>query len=286
MPLNLSNYLGGENAITALLSQLLPGMSAQENELRIGDLEVRLTKNDSEIQAAQALRYHVFYEELGAQASSEMASAKRDFDEFDDFCDHMIVIDHAKNQVVVGTYRLLRSSAPRPPQGFYTQGEYNIASLLQHEDEGELLEVGRSCVAPEYRTRQTLDLLWRGIASYVQQYDVKLIFGCASFPGTDVAAIQDQLDYLYTHHLAPPALRPIALTDKYIPMTVPNGACISAKQALQKLPPLIKGYLRLGGFIGDGAVIDRQWGSIDVAIVVKTDMLTGKYAKHYGLDKM
>ncbi len=269
--------------ITALLSQLLPNVPSHDNELRIGDLEVRLAQNDSEIQAAQALRYHVFYEELAAQASPEMATAKRDFDEFDPFCDHMVVIDHAKNNAVVGTYRMLRSSVPRPARGFYTQGEYDISALLKHE--GELLEIGRSCVSPEYRTRQTLDLLWRGIASYVNQYDVKLIFGCASFPGTDVAAIQDQLDYLYTHHLAPPALKPVALPERYIPMTVPNGTCISAKQALQKLPPLIKGYLRLGGFIGDGAVIDRQWGSIDVAIVVKTDMLTGKYAKHYGLDK-
>jgi putative hemolysin len=263
-------------------SNLLPTRPLK-GDLRINNLEVRMAQDQSEMEAAQRLRYRVFYEEMGAEASPEQASTGRDIEKFDPVCDHMLVIDHNKtgSDAIVGTYRMLRRSVADQKFGFYSANEYDISKLLAHP--GELLEVGRSCVDINYRTRPTLELLWRGIASYVDQYDIQLIFGCASFPVTDADAIKDELAYLYYHHLAPPALRATALPSRMIAMDKVGPQSINPRRALSKLPPLIKGYLRIGGFIGDGAVLDAQWGSIDVCIIVKTDLITDKHARHYGL---
>jgi len=246
-----------------------------------GSLQVRLAQSPEEIDAAQALRYRVFYEEMGAQASPEMAKRKRDFDRFDEHCDHLLVIDHdrpAGDQQVVGTYRLLRRSVAEAHEGFYSTWEYDIDPLLAQP--GELLELGRSCVSAEYRNRATMTMLWRGNAAYVMHYDITLMFGCASFPGTDPQAHAQTLSYLYHNHLAPPELRPRAREEHYIDMNIVPPEEVDKRQALRDVPPLIKGYLRLGGFIGDGGVIDRQWDSIDVSIIVKTDLVTKKYLEH------
>lgn len=268
--------------VTEFLSQFVPAMPLK-GELRINNLEVRLAKTADEVEEAKSLRYRVFYEEMAAKPSEEQMQSKKDGDKFDASCDHMLVLDHNKpeGQQVVGTYRMLRRSVADKTTGFYTSQEYDISRLLEHP--GELLEVGRSCVDQNYRTRFTLELLWRGIAAYVDQYDIELIFGCASFPTTNPEEIKDELAYLYYHHLAPPALCATALPEVYVPMNKTPASEINPRRALSKLPPLIKGYLRIGGFIGDGAFIDRQWGSIDVCIIVKTDLITNKHAKHYGL---
>jgi putative hemolysin len=215
---------------------------------------------------------------MSAKPSPEMAAKKRDFDRFDDYCDHLLVIDHdrpAGPQQVVGTYRLLRRSVAEIHGGFYSVWEYNIDALLKHS--GELLELGRSCVEQAYRNRATMTLLWRGNAAYVVHYDVPIMFGCASFHGTDPDAHAQTLSYLYHNHLAPEALRPVAQPEHYVDMNRLPADQVDAKRALRAVPPLIKGYLRLNGFVGDGAVIDRQWNSVDVSIVVKTDLVTQKY---------
>jgi len=145
---------------------------------------------------------------------------------------------------------------------------------------GEILELGRSCVDAAYRNRATMTMLWRGNAAYVDFYDITLMFGCGSLHGTDPRELALPLSYLYHHHMAPPEFRPVALPERYIDMNLMPKDQINAKAALKTLPPLIKGYLRLGGFIGDGAVIDRQWNSVDVSIMVKTDLVTQKYRDH------
>ncbi|MBU8544728.1 MULTISPECIES: GNAT family N-acetyltransferase [Roseomonadaceae] len=251
-------------------------------ELRAGNLGLRLAETPAEIDAAQALRYRVFYEEMGAQADPAMRAARRDVDEFDAVADHLLVLDHDLGQgpeAVVGTYRLIRRPAAERLGGFYSAAEYDIAPLLAFD--GQVLELGRSCVAESYRTRGTLQLLWRGIAAFVFRHRIDLMFGCASLPGTDLEALAPQLSYLYANHLAPPALRPRAVAERYVAMDrLPAGA-LDMRAALGALPPLVKGYLRLGGFVGDGAVIDRQFNTTDVCIVVKTDLITDKYFRHY-----
>jgi putative hemolysin len=251
-------------------------------EIRTGNLGVRLAETRAEIDAAQALRYRVFYDEMGAQPSEAMARLRRDFDDFDAICDHLLVLDHARgtgHEAVVGTYRLIRREAAARYGRFYSAAEYDISAMLAYP--GEILELGRSCVDARYRTRPTMQLLWRGIAAYVFHYDIEVMFGCASLPGIDPTALALPLSYLHYYHLAPPELRTRALGERYVAMQrLPYGE-VDPARGLAELPPLIKGYLRLGGFVGDGAVIDEQFNTTDVCIVVKTDLVTEKYYRHY-----
>ncbi len=251
-------------------------------DLRSGPLQVRLAETAADIDAAQALRYRIFYESLGAQPLPEMARRQRDIDHFDEACDHLLVIDHGRGagaDSVVGTYRLIRRDNAAQLGGFYSANEFDISPLVVHP--GEILELGRSCVDPAYRQRPAMQLLWSGIAAYVFHYHIVLMFGCASLPGTDPDALATPLSYLHHHHRAPPGLRPRALAERYVEMCRLDRRAIDAAQAVAALPPLIKGYMRLGGFVGDGAVIDAQFNTTDVCILVKTDLVTGKYSRHF-----
>ncbi|HEX3952668.1 MAG TPA: GNAT family N-acyltransferase [Stellaceae bacterium] len=247
-----------------------------------GPLQVRLAESAADIDAAQALRYRIFYEIMGARPLAGMAQERRDFDRYDKICDHLLVLDHSRGTgaaAVVGTYRLIRRAAADRLGSFYSAAEYDIGRLLAYP--GEILELGRSCVDAGYRARPVMQLLWSGIAAYVVHYDIALMFGCASLPGTDPEALATPLSYLYYHYLAPPALRPRAVPERFIDMRRLDPAALDPVRTLATLPPLIKGYLRLGGFVGDGAVIDEQFNSVDVCIVVKTNLVTEKYSRHY-----
>jgi putative hemolysin len=260
---------------------------ARPVNIRTGDFELRLAEGEAEVEAAQALRFRVFYEEMAAHPTVEMAAARRDFDGFDEHCDHLLVIDHrhgAGAAGVVGTYRLLRRSAAARAGRFYSADEFDISALQAHH--GEILELGRSCVGADYRSRAVAQLLWRGIADYVLYHSITLMFGCASLPGIDPEELAIPLSYLYHAHLAPPNLRARALPDRYVAMDKVPADAFDHKAALDSLPPLIKGYLRLGAFVGDGAVVDDQFHTTDVCIVVKTDWVTGRYYRHYTRDEM
>lgn len=247
-----------------------------------GSQEIRLAENDREIAAAQALRYRVFYDEMGAKPTAEMAAVLRDFDDFDAVCDHLLVIDRNRGagaEGIVGTYRLMRRSSVAEIGRFYSVSEYDLSAVLNYP--GEILELGRSCVDAAYRNKLTMQLLWRGIAAYVFHHKIELMFGCASLHGTDPQKLALPLSYLYHYHRAPDALCPKALPGLYTPMNLLAKDDINPVRGLASLPPLVKGYLRLGGFIGDGAVIDHQFNTTDVCVIVKTDMVSDKYYKHY-----
>jgi putative hemolysin len=260
-------------------------LDAGFGELQAGHLGVRLAETAAEVDAAQALRFDVFYREMGAHPDAATRAAARDRDMFDDVADHLLVVDHSRGEgaaSVVGTYRLIRRAAADRLGRFYSADEYDIAPVI--EATPRLMELGRSCVHAQYRSRAVMQLLWRGIAAYVFRHDVDLMFGCASLPGIDPDAVATELTYLATHHMAPPEIRPRALPSRYVDMIRTDPAGLNTRLALAELPPLIKGYLRLGGFVGDGAVIDEQFNTIDVAIIVKTDLVTEKYYKHYERD--
>jgi putative hemolysin len=249
-----------------------------------GRLEVRVTRKRQDIIAAQELRYSVFYEELGASATRRMAAKGRDFDEFDGRCDHLLVIDHnlPKGQSVVGTYRILRHEVAMRYGGFYSATEYDIMPLVANlARTGELMELGRSCVHPDYRTNWVIQLLWRGLAGYIQAHEVKYMFGCASLPGTDAQALKLPLSFLHHEHLAPRELLAHALPERYVDMNLMARDEIDKAAARKSLPPLIKAYLRLGAFIGDGAVTDRQFDTTDVFIVLPLDRVADKYREHF-----
>jgi putative hemolysin len=253
-------------------------------DLQSRKFQLRLAETAAEVAASQALRYQVFVEEMAARPNPAQKAARREFDAFDSFCDHLLVFDASQpgpdglDHRVVGTYRFMRRAAARRAGGFYTATEYDISLLEAYP--GEVMELGRSCVHRDYRAGANMQLVWRGIADYVLHFGVDLMFGCASLPTTDPDEIAPQLSYLYDHHLAPPALRPRALPERYVKMDRLPRAEIDVKAAQHALPPLIKGYLRLGGFVGDGAVVDAEFGTTDVCIVVKTDLVTDKYRRN------
>lgn len=264
-------------------SQILAPKTPQGwGEIRAGNLAVHVATTPEEIRASQKLRYRIFFGEMGGMPSDEVRALERDFDRFDDYCDHLLVRDYAlpeETGQVVGTYRLLRRSALRDLPSFYSESEFDISAIKRLK--GEILELGRSCVDTNYRNRAVMQLLWRGIGAYVTQHNVQLMFGCASFFGTDVQEHATSLSYLYHYHLAPEELRSKALPDQYVEMNLIPKSEINAKRAFATLPALIKGYLRLNGYIGQGAVIDPHCKTIDVGIIVKTDLLTDKYVQRY-----
>ena len=252
-------------------------------------LEVRVAQTPHEVEAAQRLRYHVFYEEMSAIPSPAMRAAGRDFDKFDAYCDHLLVVDREARDArgeptVVGTYRLVRSDVAAKHGGFYTSGEYDLSTVFAAHPAGtRFLELGRSCVLKEYRAKPVvLQLLWRGIMLYVARYSLDVMFGCASFPGTDPAALSLPLSYLHYYARAPENARPRARPELYVEMNRMAKDAIDVRMAIKSLPPLIKGYVRAGSYIGDGAVIDRQFDTTDVLIYFPVKNMDPGWIAHFG----
>jgi L-ornithine Nalpha-acyltransferase len=261
---------------------------------QIGGLEVRLAHSRTDIRSAQRLRYRVFYEEMAASPSFTAKVRRRDQDPYDAICDHLLVVDVTKpapgmqpwpqrGPKVVGTYRLLRQEMAERGQGFYTQGEYDIAPLIASQPSGtRFLELGRSCVQDTYRTKRTVELLWHGLWTYVRENKIDVMIGCASFEGTDPHAHAMALSLLHHQSLAPPEWRCRAHEGRYQRMDLVPLEQINVKAALKAMPPLIKGYLRLGAYVGDGAVIDHQFGTTDVMIVMPVAKINPRYFGHFG----
>jgi L-ornithine Nalpha-acyltransferase len=261
----------------------------------IGDLEVRLAQARKDILKAQRLRYEVFYEEMSATPSVIAAMRRLDQDPYDALCDHLLVVDRAKgangpetwsnraHTKVVGTYRVLRQEIAQRHLGFYTQVEYDIAPLVAaRSPRYRFMELGRSCVLKPYRNKRTVELLWHGLWTYIREHKVDVMIGCASFEGTDPSAHAMALSYLHHNALAPPEWRCRAHDHLYVPMDRIGKDKVDAKAALKVIPPLIKGYLRLGAFVGDGAVIDRQFGTTDVLIILPVEKIDPRYFEHFG----
>ncbi len=257
---------------------------------RLGSLELRLATTRREIRRAQKLRYNVFYEEMSANAPVHLRLIRRDKDAFDRVCDHLLVIDHdqmvgppgARRAQVVGTYRLLRQDVAERNFGFYTASEFDIAPLIARHPGKRFLELGRSCVLAPYRNRRTVELLWQGIWAYVLHHRMDVMFGCASLEGTDPVALRQELSFL--HHFARPKenWEAAAVSERFTPMDLMPKEEVDPKRALAQLPPLVKGYLRIGARIGDGAVVDRQFGTTDVLIILRVEDIEPRYITYYG----
>ena len=277
----------------------------------IGTLEVRLAQTRAEIRAAQRLRYRVFFEEMSATPSMTAFVRRRDEDPYDPLCDHLLVIDRDSGALrrqrtlrqkcwrqkcwrqrnwrwrpevepIVGTYRILRQDVAERHHGFYSQCEYNVAPLLAAKSDLEFMELGRSCVLPSHRTKRTIELLWHGLWTYIRENGVRVMLGCASFEGTDPDRHALALSYLHRHALAPPEWRVRAQEARWVAMDRLPAGEIDSKAALKAIPPLIKGYLRLGAYVGDGAVVDHQFGTTDVLIILPVERIDPRYFARFG----
>ena len=264
----------------------MPDISAEK-----GPLLLRLADGIEEIEACQRLRYRVFYEELGASADHASAHRKLDKDQFDAICDHLIVVQRGStgeeqsiildDGELIGTYRLLRQEVAEGHGGFYSQREFDLAPLISTHPGLRFLELGRSCVLEPFRTKPVVELLWQGIWNYVRAYDMHVMLGCASLEGTDPNEHALALSFLAEAH-APFEWAVRALPAHYVNMKRIAPPEIDKRRALKDLPPLIKGYLRLGCYIGDGAVIDRQFNTIDVLIILPVSAINVRYFAHFG----
>ena len=255
---------------------------------RIGTLETRLARNAREIDAAQAVRYRVFVEEMNATLNDDAMRIGRDIDAYDAICDHLLVIDNAIEgdieDQIVGTYRLLRQEVALANGGFYSASEFDIEPLLGRHPDKQFMELGRSCVLPDYRTKRTVELLWQGNWAYSLKHGMNAMFGCASFPGT--APEEHAIALSFLHHTvgAKGEWAVSARPELHRNMDLMPFEDINARRALSALPPLIKGYLRLGAMIGDGAVVDHAFNTTDVLVVLPIASISDRYINYYGAD--
>ena len=257
---------------------------------RMGALEVRLASTAKEVRRAQRLRFRVFYGERGALAGGTARFLRRDSDAYDAACDHLLILDHgvarrrfrAARSKVVATCRLLRAEVAERHLGFYSATEYEIEPLLAAHPSLRFLELGRSCVLEPYRDRRTVELLWHGIWAYALRHGIDAMIGCASLEGTDPARLALPLSFLHHYAPAPEEWRVQALPERYTAMNLLARETIDRRAALRALPPLLKGYLRLGARVGDGAVVDHQFGTTDVLVVLPVAAINAGYINYFG----
>lgn len=265
----------------------VPGLRAAPDVLgRIGTLEVRLARSIEEIEAAQRLRYRVFFEEMGARMA--LSTDVLDRDHIDTYCDHLIVIDTSRAGPVVdrivGTYRLLRHEAALRHDGFYSRGEYNVDALVARHPGKIFMELGRSCVLPAWRSRRTLEALWQGNWAYALRHGVDVMFGCASFPGARPQRHAMALTFLHNHARAEGAWAVDAVAGRGVSCDMMPCEAVNPREALLGMPPLIKGYLRLGARMSADAVADIAFGTTDILVVLPVSAISSRYIGYYGAD--
>jgi putative hemolysin len=244
-------------------------------------LTLRLATSDADRRAAERLRYEVFVAELGGDGPLVDHAARLERDRFDPFFDHLILVDERRDAAafdhVVGVYRLMTDAGAARAGQFYSEDEYDLAPL--RATGRRLLELGRSCVHRDYRGGTAMFQLWGGLADYVLDRQIEVLFGVASFHGTDAAALAMPLSYLHHNHLAPPGLR--VRSRAFQPMDLMQKDAIDRLTAMRAMPALIKGYLRLGGVVGEGAFIDWPFNTTDICLVMDTAQMNARARSLY-----
>lgn len=240
---------------------------------------ISIARSDEEIKAAQRLRYNVFVQELGGVAGSIDHAKKLEKDQFDLISDHMLLYDDAIGEVV-GVYRLLREDQSNHIGQFYSESEFDLSCLRQSGR--RLLELGRSCLHADYRGGPAMYHLWNGLADYIKQHEIEILFGVASFHGTDIDRLVEPLSLLHHRYLAPPELRVKAQCNAFETAKLIEEIDLDRRLAMLKVPALIKAYLRLGGVVGEGAFVDHSFNTTDVCLCVDTTRINKRQARIYG----
>lgn len=241
--------------------------------------EARLARDAREVEASLRLRYEVFVEELGGDGPLVDHVARTERDEFDPYCEHLVLIDRAAGDRVVGVYRLMTDTRAAAGRGFYSASEYDLTVLLASGR--RLLEVGRSCLHRDVRGGAAMFNIWKALAEYVLANGIEVLFGVASFHGTDIAPLAVPLSYLHYHHLAPADLRVRARPEHFQSMDLMTAGGIDRKAAMTAMPSLIKAYLRLGGFVGEGAFVDHAFNTTDVFVMMDTAQMNARQRDYY-----
>ena len=243
---------------------------------------IKLVQTKSELKKAQALRYSVFYKEKKAKPTLPKKLIRLDYDKIDKFADHLIVIDKNRKNKIVGTYRLIRGDVAELYGGYYSSTEFNLINIVNNYQNKHILELGRSCVHQNYRNGTIMNLLWKAIAEYVKLYDIKVLIGCASFSGTDPIKYSEELTYLRDNFSLPANLSVESYDNNIYPAyKLNNNNNSNPLRTFAKLPPLIKGYLRVGGKVSDNFFVDYRFNTIDLFVVVSTDDIDTRYKKKY-----
>ncbi|CUH82388.1 N-acyl amino acid synthase, PEP-CTERM/exosortase system-associated [Tritonibacter multivorans] len=238
---------------------------------------VKIAETEDELRAAQALRYDVFVRELGGDGDLVDHEQGLERDRFDPFFDHMIVKDDATGQTI-GVYRLLRDDQAAEMGRFYSEDEYDLSPL--RASGRKLLELGRSCLHPDYRGGAAMFHLWSGLADYVAEHKIEILFGVASFHGTDPVPLANSLSMLHHNHLAPADLR--VRSKVFQPMNLVAPDALDRRQAMIDTPALIKAYLRLGGYVGEGAFVDHAFNTTDICLILDTEKMSTRQSRLYG----
>ncbi|MDR2098820.1 MAG: GNAT family N-acetyltransferase [Rickettsiales bacterium] len=251
--------------------------------LRSDRIEVRLARNDAEIHAYQRLRFKVFYEEEGAKPTAAQAAEKRDFDEYDPHSDHLIAIDRTlggdPDDYIIGGYCLMRKEGASKVGHWYSQTEFDVEKF--NDFDGEVLELRRACVAKDHRNKLTMQMLWNALAAYMFDYDIKLMFGCGSFLGTDPAQFKQALSYLYYNAVATGPLEIQAKGANRREMNMLPESEVDPVAAINSIPTMVRGYIRAGAKVSGSLWIDWDFNCFDVCIIFEMRDLKANYLKHY-----
>ncbi|MEL7468672.1 MAG: GNAT family N-acyltransferase [Pseudomonadota bacterium] len=252
--------------------------------IEAGRFTVRLAEDEADVAAAQRLRYRVFVEEMGATPTPEDKAVRRERDRFDPYFDHLLLIDNEATDPdiergVAGVYRLMLRERAQQGIGFYGASEYDLEKLLSYPRDS--VELGRSCVDLEHRGGAGMHLLWTGLGEFVSTHDISILFGVASFHGSQIGPLSHALSYLHYNHLAPEDLRVRAVESSFVPMDILPEDEVDKIEAMKQIPTLIKAYIRLGGFVGEGAYVDHDFNTVDVCLIMDTSRMVQRYRAFY-----
>jgi putative hemolysin len=241
---------------------------------------LRWARTETEVALAQSLRHRVFVEELGGSGGDRSVGGL-EADRYDEHCEHLLLLDSLRDQQVVGTTRVMTEEGAKAAGQFASEQEFDLSSL--RTSGRRLLEVGRTCLVPEHRGGSGMHRLWQGLAQLVEERNIELLFGLASFPGTDPMAVAQPLAFLHYDHLAPEALRP--RSRQPVPLDSIPRCAVDRRAAVLATPALVKAYLRLGGCVGEGGYVDAAFRCIDVCLVLDTASLGARARAIYGPER-
>ncbi|SFF10392.1 ornithine-acyl[acyl carrier protein] N-acyltransferase [Sulfitobacter brevis] len=248
-------------------------------QMALPQFQVHLAQTAQDLRDAQRLRYDVFVTELGGSGPLIDHDAKLERDHLDPYFDHLLLRDTLSQQVV-GVYRLMRPENAAKAGAYYSASEYDLTQLQRSGR--RILELGRSCVHPAYRGGLAMHMLWSGLARYVAEHEIEVLFGVASFHGTDIDALAQPLSLLHHRHLAPKNLRTKCLAKSFQRMDLIDESHLDRRSAMLQIPSLIKAYLRLGGCVGEGAYIDHEFNTVDVCLIMDTAQMNDRQTRKFG----